>query len=155
MDDQERMLELGRQGFQCSQILVLFGLELQGRSDPALVRSMHGLCRGMAAGETCGALTGGACLLGLYAGRGDTDEEDDPRLLFMLDDLVEWFRNGYGHAYGSLRCDDIVGPAGQHMGERCPTMVSGTYQKVKELLVQNGFDLTAAPGSGAADQAGW
>jgi hypothetical protein len=142
MDDADRILELGRARFQCSQILVLLGLELQGRSNPELIRSMQGLCAGMAAGETCGALTGGACLLGQYAGRGEQGEEDDPRLLFMLDEFVEWFRAGYGEDYGSLRCDDIVGPCGQHLGDRCPAMVLGVFRKVKELLVENGFELT-------------
>jgi hypothetical protein len=144
MDDADRLLELGRAGFQCSQILVLLGLELQGKQNPDLVRSMQGLCQGMAAGETCGALTGGACLLGLYAGRGEHDEEDDPRLLFMLDELVDWFKAGYGQSFGSLRCDDIVGSCGQHMAERCPQLVLGVYQKVKDLLVDNGFELTGS-----------
>jgi len=142
MDDFERMEQLSREGYLCSQILVKWGLELQGKSNPDLVRSAHALSRGMAAGETCGALTGGACLLGLYAGRADSHEEDDPRLLFMLDDLVGWFKSEYEQAYGSLRCDDIVGECGQNMATRCPTMVLGVYQKAKDLLVENGFDLT-------------
>jgi hypothetical protein len=142
VDDLDRILELGRERYQCAQILVLLGLELQGRDNPELVRAMHGLCAGMSAGETCGALTGGASLLGLYAGRGEAEQDDDPRLLFMLDEFVEWFRSGYGQAYGGLRCDDIVGPCAQHLAERCPAMVEGVYQKVKELLVENGFELT-------------
>jgi hypothetical protein len=144
IDDTDRVLELGRSGFQCAQILVMLGLELQGRSNPDLVRSMQGLCQGMSAGETCGALTGGACLLGLYAGRGDRDEEDDPRLLFMLEEFVEWFKGGYGAAFGGLRCDDIIGAFGEHMAERCPAMVTGAYRKVKDLLVENGFELTGS-----------
>jgi hypothetical protein len=91
MDDLERVRTLGRQGLFCSQILVTLGLELQGKQNPDLVRSAHGLCCGLGTGEVCGALTGGACLLGLYAGRGTIDEDDNPLLLFMLDSLVEWF----------------------------------------------------------------
>ncbi len=142
MDDLDRIQELGGAGFQCSQILVLLGLELQGKSNPDLVRSMQGLCGGLSVGETCGALTGGACLLSLYAGRGESDEEDDPRLLFMLDEFVAWFRDGFGQEYGSLRCEDIIGPVGQHMAQRCPAMVLAVYQKAKDLLVGNGFELT-------------
>lgn len=145
MDDADRILELGRSGFQCSQILVQLGLDLQGRSNPELIRSMQGLCGGMSVGETCGALTGGACLLGLYAGRGDPTEDDDPRLLFLLDDFVTWFRQEFGEAYGSLRCEDIVGPCAQHLADRCPGIVLGVYQKAKELLVDNGFELTGQP----------
>jgi hypothetical protein len=141
-DDADRLLELGSAGYQCSQILVLLGLELQGRQNPGLVRSMQGLCQGMSAGETCGALTGGACLLGLYAGRGEREDDDDPRLLFMLEEFVEWFRSGYGESYGGVRCDDIVGDSGRLMADRCPGMVLGVYRKVKDLLVENGFELT-------------
>lgn len=142
MDDLDRILELGRERYQCSQILVQLGLEMLGRENPELVRAMHGLCAGMSAGETCGALTGGACLLGLYAGRGEPDEDDDPRLLFMLEEFVDWFRDGYGQEYGSLRCDDIVGPCAQHLADRCPAMVDGVFRKVKDLLLANGFELT-------------
>lgn len=142
MDDADRILELGRSNFQCSQILLLLGLQLRGGDNPELIRSMQGLCGGMSGGETCGALTGGACLLGLYAGRGTPAEDDDPRLLFMLEELVDWFREGYGAEFGSLRCDDIVGPGGEHLTDRCPQMVRGVFEKVKELLLENGFDLT-------------
>lgn len=121
--DEDRMLELGGAGYQCAQILMQLGLGLQGKSDPDLIRSMQGLCLGMSAGETCGALTGGASLLGLYAGRGSAEEPDDPRLIFMLDELVEWFKTEFGERYGSLRCDDIVGDSGSLMAERCPKLV--------------------------------
>jgi hypothetical protein len=141
-DDRERILELGGAGYQCAQILILLGLELQGRTNPDLVRSMQGLCLGMSAGETCGALTGAASLLGLYAGRGSADDEDDPRLIFMLEDLVTWFTQGFGAQYGGLRCDDIVGNSGSLMADRCPKLVLGAYQRVKDLLVEQGFDLT-------------
>lgn len=140
--DQARMEELYQDGYQCAQILLQLGLELQGRSNTELVRSMQGLCLGMTAGETCGALTGGASLLGLYAGRGSTDEEDDPRLMFMLEEFVEWFKEEFGERYGSLRCDDIVGDSGSLMAERCPKLVLGSFRRVKDLLVEQGIDPT-------------
>ena len=61
MTDQDRMLELKRQGFFCSQILMILALELQRRENAPLVRASHGLAGGLGfTGETCGALTGGA-----------------------------------------------------------------------------------------------
>jgi hypothetical protein len=142
MDEMERLIALRRQGFFCSQILMLLGLELQGKTNPDLVRAMHPLAGGLGfTGETCGSLTGGACLLGLYAGKGAPEEEDDPRLLFMVEDLVRWFKSDYGEKYGGIRCGDIVGDNAANMGDRCPLIVLGTFQKVKELLVENGFDL--------------
>ena len=146
MEDTDRMRELKAQGFFCSQILMILGMELQGKENPDLVRAMHALAGGIGfTGETCGALTGGACLVGLYAGKGTPSQEDDPRLMFMLEDLVKWFKEGYGKEYGGIRCEEILGDNSKNMGVRCPTMVMGTLQKVKELLVENGFDLSGLP----------
>jgi hypothetical protein len=145
MSDLDRMQELKQQGFFCSQILMILGLELQGLENPQLVRAMHGLAGGLGfTGETCGALTGGACLLALYAGKGQPVDEDDPRLLFMVDDLVKWFKAGYGQDYGDIRCETILSGAPNVQAARCPVMVAGTFQKVKELLVENGFDLSGS-----------
>lgn len=142
MADQDRMLELKRQGFFCSQILMQMALDLQGRENPALVRATHGLAGGLGfQGETCGALTGGVVVLGLYAGKGRPEDEDDPRLMFMTEDLVKWFKAGYGQAYGGLRCDEILKGVPNGQATRCPLLVAGVLQKVKDLLVENGFDL--------------
>jgi hypothetical protein len=142
MEDIDRMMELRQQGFFCSQILVILGLELQGKSNPDLVRSMQGLAGGLGfTGETCGALTGGACLLGLYAGKGLPEEQEDPRLLFMIEGLVKWFKEGFGNQYNGITCNQILEDNTKNMALRCPNLVAGTYQKVKELLVENGFDL--------------
>lgn len=142
MDDMDRIRGLKQQGFFCSQILLLLGLELQGKENPDLIRAMHGLAGGLGfAGETCGALTGGACLLGLYAGKGRPEDDDDPRLNFMIEDLVKWFKAEYGQQFGSIRCEEILGENARYMAVRCPAMVVGVFQKVKELLVENGFDL--------------
>ena len=138
-----RMKELKQQGFFCSQILIMLGLELQGKSNPDLVRCMHGLAGGLGfMGETCGTLTGGACLLGLYAGKGAPAEQEDPRLLFMIEDLVKWFKEGFGVKYGGITCNQIIEDNPKNKLIRCPNLVAETYQKVKELLVENGFDLS-------------
>ena len=92
-----RMIQLSQQGFHCSQILLIMGLEAQGKNNVDLVKSMAGLAGGLGfSGDVCGTLTGGACLLGLYAGKGDPREEEDERLNLMIGELVEWFANEYG-----------------------------------------------------------
>jgi len=142
-DDLVRMKELKQQGFFCSQILIILGLEMQGKSNPDLVRCMHGLAGGLGfTGETCGTLTGGACLLGLYAGKGLPAEQEDPRLLFMIEALVRWFKERYGAQYGGITCNHILEDNPRNQLTRCPQLVAETYQKVKELLVENGFDLS-------------
>jgi C_GCAxxG_C_C family probable redox protein len=142
-DDLMRMRELKAQGFFCSQILMILALELRGEDNPHLVRAAHGLAGGIGfAGELCGALTGAGALLGLYAGKGTPEEEDDPRLLFMAEDLVKWFKGEYGPQFGGIRCTDIVEGNQANQATRCPAIVAATLQKVKELLVENGFDLS-------------
>jgi C_GCAxxG_C_C family probable redox protein len=148
MEDIDRMMALKQQGFFCSQILIIMGLDLQGKSNPDLVRAMQGLAGGLGfTGDTCGALTGGACLLGLYAGKGLPEEQEDQRLLFMIEDLVKWFKEGFGDQYDGITCNQILEDNAKNMALRCPNLVAGTYQKVKELLIENGFDLY-----GAADE---
>lgn len=140
--DEERIRALKEQGFYCSQILILMGLELQGKENPDLVATMQALAGGLGfTGELCGVLTGGASLLGLYAGKGKADQDENPALLFMVEDLVNWFKQEYGNQYGGIRCEEILAGNSAYQMTRCPLMVMGTFQKVKELLVENGFDL--------------
>jgi hypothetical protein len=142
MDELLRMLELAGQGFHCSQILLFLGLEAQGKTDPDLIRAMAGLAGGIGfCGDTCGALTGGACLIALYAGRGTPEEEDHPRLNLMINELVEWFSLEFSERYGGIHCREILAEDPANQLARCPGIVTGTYQKVQSLLVENGFDL--------------
>jgi C_GCAxxG_C_C family probable redox protein len=143
MDEVLRMLELAGQGFHCSQILIFLGLEAQGKHDPDLIRAMAGLAGGVGfSGDVCGALTGGACLLALYGGRGIPDEEDHPKLNVMINDLVEWFSQEFSECYGGIHCRDILADDPRNQSSRCPGLVTGTYEKVKALLLDNGLDLS-------------
>jgi C_GCAxxG_C_C family probable redox protein len=143
MDDSGRMIELKQQGFYCSQIILLMGMDLLGKDNPDLVRSMHGLAHGLGdSGEICGALSGTACLLGLYAGKGVPQEPEDPRLDFMVADLVKWFKAEYTPRFGGIRCGEILSNDPRGLVTRCPVLVRESFQKVKELLVENGFDLS-------------
>ena len=143
MDNMEQLITLRKQGFYCSQMILLQGMEQMGKTNPDLVRAMNGLAGGLGfSGELCGALTGGASLLGLYAGKGTPEQEEDPKLDFMIQDLVKWFKAEYGEQFGGIRCEEILAGNNQNKMTRCPLMVSGVLQKVNELLVENGFDLS-------------
>lgn len=138
-----RIMELSGQGFFCSQVLIIMGLDAQGRENRDLVRAMGGLPGGIGfCGENCGALTGGACLISLYAGKGAPDETEDSRLNLMISELVQWFRDEYSSRYGGINCRDLIEDNAVYMKERCPQVVLGTYEKVKEILNNNGFDLS-------------
>ena len=137
-----RMITLAGQGFYCSQILLSMGLEAQGKSNPDLIRSMAGLAGGLGfTGDTCGALTGGACLLGLYAGKGLPEEQEDEKLNLMISELVGWFSEEFEKLYGGIRCETILGDDPRNRSSRCPNLVFQTYQKANALLLEYGFDL--------------
>lgn len=150
MEELMRMLALKQQGFYCSQILLNMALQDRHESNPALLRAARALAGGLGfSGETCGALTGGACLLGLYAGKGTPEEPDNPRLDQMVQELVEWFKVEHGRNYGGIRCDDILVGEPANMKSRCPNLVLTTYEKANELLEKYGVanvedDLLAA-----------
>lgn len=142
----DRVAELGSRGLHCSQILLTLGLELRGEDNPRLVGSVAGLGGGVGfTGGTCGSLTGGACLLGLYAGRGSAEEEEDHRLQLMVAQLVDWFEQRFGEEYGGTTCDAILDGKASNMVTRCPAVVTETFQKVKDLLIEEGFDLAGVP----------
>jgi C_GCAxxG_C_C family probable redox protein len=142
MDDMMfRMMELKSKGFYCSQILMQLALEAQEKENPDLIRAMAGLAFGVGIGEICGALTGGASILSLYAGKGTEDEEEHFRMMSMLHELGDWFRETYGGLYGGSSCD-AISEDGSLRNERCGAVVAATYQKVIEILVENDFDLT-------------
>jgi hypothetical protein len=60
----------------------------------------------------------------------------------MVAELVEWFTAEYGRTYGGISCDAILGDDPHSRTTRCPGLVLGTYEKVKALLAENGFDLS-------------
>jgi len=132
--DSFRMFQMASQGFCCSQILLTLALETQGKENPELVRAMHGLCGGMGrSGSTCGVLTGGACLIGLAAGKGATDEQSHPHIHRMVQELLEWFEE----TYSSIECEGILLyklEEGSPYPIQCGNIIADTYDKVQEIL---------------------
>lgn len=73
------LIPLIREGYCCSQLLVLLVLRQQGVENPGLVRAAGGLCHGMGqSGGACGLLTGGAAALGYLACKGAAGEAAHP-----------------------------------------------------------------------------
>jgi C_GCAxxG_C_C family probable redox protein len=136
------MMELGLQGYGCSQILVKLALEAQGRDSADLVRAVSGLHGGLGfSGKICGALTGGCCVLGLYAGRGGAGEVEDARLMPMVQDLVEWFEQEFGPRYGGIDCATILQDDSRNRMARCPEIVAAVFEEIRQILRANGYDL--------------
>ena len=139
-----RMMELSFNGYYCSQILLLLALEAQGKSNPDLIRAMGGLANGYGSDKgVCGTLTGAACLLGLYAGKGTDAEHEDEQLHHMLRDLEEWFTRTVGSRHGGITCATIVGDRTE-VRQRCGAIVAETWAKVVELLHVGGYDIASS-----------
>jgi hypothetical protein len=141
MDDLSfRMMELKTKGFCCSQIIAILGLEATRKTNVGLVRAVGGLCFGLINGkETCGALTGAACILAFYAGKGTIDEKEDERLRPMVAELHHWFNEAREAEGSSNRCGDILDI---HSGQSaCGQIVASTFAKTMEILENYEVDL--------------
>jgi len=140
MDDiVSRMMRLHAKGYCCAQIIFILGLEAQGKVDADLVRSVGGLCFGINwSGEVCGALSGGACLISLYAGKGADEEQPDGQHMAMVSELIEWFTIAADDEFGGTRCHEIL----EKFPDRsiCSLIVADTYKKCMDILVSHGFD---------------
>jgi C_GCAxxG_C_C family probable redox protein len=144
-DESFHVAELLLEDFKCSHILMKLALEAQGRDSPDLVRAMSGLALGMGQGFNCGALSGGCCVLGLYAGRAGKDEDADPRFAAMLDDFTDWFHSDAKEHYGSIDCCDIMRFDPALKNERCPPLILKVWEKLEETLREYGIDPAEPP----------
>ena len=137
-----RMIQLAESKYNCSQIMMVLALEQEGRENTELVRAMSGLGDGCGFfQETCGIMTGAASILAWYAGKGADDEGESAKLLPMLEDLGDWFRQEIGARYAGTRCNEIVGDlVGTDDGKQiCGSIIFQTFGKVNEILASNGY----------------
>lgn len=137
-----RMIELAEKSYNCSQILMILTLEQEGKQNADLVRAMSGLGDGCGFfKETCGIMTGAACLISWYAGKGSDGEVESEKLLPMLQDFGDWFQAQIGDKYGGTRCEDIVGDlVGTTEGKQiCGGVLFQTFEKVNEILAAYNF----------------
>lgn len=132
----EKVMELLSQKFHCSQVMMQVGMSVLGLDEPNLVKAMTGLAGGLGGcGRNCGALTGGVCMLSLFAGRGEEQEEADPDLAAMISELLAWFEV----TYGSPDCDDIIQGDKANIPLTCPKLVCACARKTLEILNSYGF----------------
>lgn len=145
-DIQLQLLQWAGKGYCCSQILVGMALEYSGMENPQLIRAAEGLCNGMGGCDTnCGLLTGGALVLGLYAGHDAFSEEKDEQLSVLLESFREWFVDTATSQYGGITCGQILGDDCESSvpdTSKCSTLLAETYSYLESLLTEYNYDLT-------------
>ena len=124
-DIEERVAELGQEGYCCSQIIMCIGLEMLEKENPDLLKAVKGLCNGLCTQKLCGTLAAGGCLLSLY---------DEHYAKVLIPELTYWFKE----RFGSLDCVDLIGLGGRNY-QRCLEITSETCSYCLELLDKNGL----------------
>lgn len=105
-EKQIRIITLIKQGYTCSQILMVLYLESVSKQNTELVQAFRGLSYGMGlTGNSCGLLAGGACLIHLLP---VVDIEEEKSILVNLtQEYISWFEEKTKE-YGSANCKDIL-----------------------------------------------
>ena len=141
MDDTAfKLMQWDAQGFCCSQIMMMLTLEDMGEDNPPLIRAMAGLCEGVADNNgLCGVASGAACVLALYAGKGNAQEETLECFPLLLSGFMEWF-TANSRSWGGIRCEEIVAYHGGQDKEACGNIMLRARSKILELLAEYDID---------------
>ncbi|MFI3271351.1 MAG: C-GCAxxG-C-C family protein [Pseudomonadota bacterium] len=139
------IMELGGQGYCCSQILVLLAMRNAGLECAPLVRAMSGLCNGFGdCSGACGVLTGGLSVLGLYAGKGSIDQQADytEQIPLLLESYRDWFTDVTSE-YGDITCEAIMdGNCGTVDPIKCGGLLTAAHEKLIQILQDNNIDIS-------------
>ncbi|MEZ6853830.1 DVU_1555 family C-GCAxxG-C-C protein [Halodesulfovibrio aestuarii] len=146
-DIQLQLLQWAGKGYCCSQILVGMALEYSGIENPQLIRAAEGLCSGMSScNGTCGLLTGGSLMLGLYAGHDAETEEKDEHLSLLLESFTDWFTQKATAQYGGITCGQILGEtSGAPVPDtsKCGSLLAETFTYIESLLAEYEYEISA------------
>ncbi|MES9995604.1 DVU_1555 family C-GCAxxG-C-C protein [Desulfovibrio aminophilus] len=136
------ILPLAGKGYCCSQILGLLALRAQSRENPNLIRALSGLCHGLGqSGGTCGILSGGCCVLGLYLGKGSDGEAPLEQAELAVSTFVDWFTERVTPQYGGITCAAILGDeSGKPDVSRCGQLLADAWARILLLLTEQGLD---------------
>ncbi|MGD9949889.1 MAG: DVU_1555 family C-GCAxxG-C-C protein [Desulfobulbus sp.] len=134
-----RIMQLHAQGYCCSQIMIKLSLEDMGEENVALVRAMAGLCEGSSCGELCGVASGAACVLSLYAAKGNENEQPLDCYPIMLSQFMDWFKAS-STEWGGIRCEDIVIFQGGRKPEVCGDIMLRARETILGILTENNLD---------------
>lgn len=138
------MFKLMNSGYCCAQIMMKMALDAEGKENEDLLRAVNGLCMGVGNKQkTCGVLTGGIAIIGLYAGKGNDKEHPKQDYSGMVDEYAQWFEA----EFGSTQCRDIIGECSvtdymtnQNYKLKCGDILIQSYKKVQEIFQNHDFE---------------
>jgi hypothetical protein len=84
-------------------------------------------------------VTGAACLIAYYTGKGTADEGAHERLPLMLMEFSDWFEGYSSSRFGGISCAHIV-VDGKRDDLVCGGLVSECFGRAMAILVENGID---------------
>lgn len=139
-----RIFKLASAGFCCTQIMLKLALEDEEKENPDLIRAMNGFCAGIGYNrKTCGVLSGGIAIIGLYAGKGELREVYKENYNAMMKEYMDWFEE----EFESTECADIIGiqSISDDAGNitypvKCGDILQKSYEKVLEILCKYGYE---------------
>jgi len=139
-----KMFKLFNAGYCCTQIMLKMALDEEEKENEDLLRALNGFCIGVGSNpRTCGVLTAGIAVLGLYAGKGSDREYSKPGYSDMVDEYTEWFES----EFGSTECVDLIGvvtikewQTNQEYRLKCGNLLIKSYAKIQEILADHGFE---------------
>ena len=135
MDYSDRIIELSRYGWYCSQIIAKLVLEYFGIEDSNFVRSMGGLNGGIGfSGSVCGCLTAGVCTISYFTGKDSDGERESVEHKAAVAEFVEWFNEEMLVAFGGTECSDITGGNPAKRLQHCPGIIEKSVIKCIEIL---------------------
>ena len=135
MDLFDRVMELSRYGYFGSQIRAILMLDALGEENPGLVKAMGGLNGGVGYSQgCCGCMTGGACLISYFTGKGEDTGYDDAQHKPALADFTRWFEEEMTAEHGGIECRDITMGNPAKRVEYCPQIIAATFEKCMEIL---------------------
>ena len=135
MDLMDRILELGRCGYSCAQILLLLMLESVGEENPGLVKAMDGLNGGVGFSQgCCGCMTGGVCLISYFTGKSEDTGTEAAEHRSALGEFTRWFEDEITADYGGIDCRYITRGNPAKRVEYCPQIMAAAFEKCMEIL---------------------
>ncbi|HNR04051.1 MAG TPA: C-GCAxxG-C-C family protein [Bacillota bacterium] len=128
----EKVNELRSQGFNCSQIVFLYGSERLGLEPEKALKIAGAFGGGMYNGETCGCVTGALMVLGLKYGQSVPYDLAAKNLLIQK---KTEFEEKFKEAHETLICKEILGYDISNPSEKSIIVEKGLLDEICPYLI--------------------